>query len=293
MANTVHKLKQVGEDIKSSWFFRAWALFWIVAVILGFIALVIFGGTATEAQKHLDSVFWWENASSVYYPRFHFRVEPQYETLLDVQCFFQNKRIDTADCVSWSGNPYPPGSCLAVTAETIQLFQSGKERFHDDFIFCNVTTLPASNNTNSLIAWELENPQLNIAVDPGSYAALWMAPTPNTWIVLSKAEAYFDKKPIDLWSRSMIYHSTANTPGIYSVTVSINGFGLFRISRQSFYSPWRAFADIGGFAFFIFCFHTALMIIIGLCLPASSTFLEPAGGEQKSLSVTSEGYTKM
>jgi len=291
MANTSYKLKQVVDDLKTSWFFRVWALFWLVGAILGFAALIMFGGTSSEAQKHLDSTIWWENASSTYFPRFHFRVDPQYESLLTVTCDYQGTPVPNTDCTTYGGDPLPSDICLAVTADTIQVFNRFREHRRDDTIHCNITTIPQMNNTNTLIAWELEDPQLNVAIDPGSYAGLWMAPRVDTWVVLVKNVATFDKKPLNLWDRNLFYHSTGYNLGFYDVTVSLSGFGVFHFGKQSFYSPWRAFADIGGFAFFLFCFHTLTMIIIGLCLPQSSNFLE--GGE-RSLSITSEQqYTKM
>jgi len=93
----------------------------------------------------------------------------------------------------------------------------------------------------------------------------------------------------------LVYHSTATVYGQYNVTVSLQGFGIFHFEKMSIYSPWRAFGDIGGVAFFLLLAHTLAMAIIGMCFTNNSSFLSKSNASGISGSIhDNEGqYAKM
>jgi len=284
------------EDLKSSWYFRMWLLFWIPCGLLAFICLIILGNISRKNQHHEDTKIWWENASMIDYPQFHFRLPESSGSIGAVNCAFDGgNSLDTQPCESWEG--YSPGDisqCVAVKTAGCAVTNNFKDRPWQETIQCNVTAF-SPINASLLLAWEIEDYNTNANVGGNSYASIWIAPTTNAHIQLSKSITTFDHKPFNLWFRQLVYHSTVHQFGTYSVQIEMPGMGVFHYDKMNMYNPWRAVGDIGGFAFFVFLLHVAVMIIFGVCLTNNSTYLSQSTTTVLSGSIHDNdgAYTKM
>lgn len=295
MANTRLKFSQIMEDIKSSWYFRFWLLLWIPCMLVAFICLIILGNISRQNQNHEDTKIWWQNVSYVDYPQFHFRLPENEGSIAFVECLYDgNVNVKTQLCQPWHGVVPDISQCIAVASASYGVSNSWKDSPWQETIHCNVTAV-SPKNVSLLMAWEIEDPNVNIDVGGNAAAAVWVAPTTNAHIQLFKSVTTWDKKPLNLWYRQLVYHSTVSVVGQYSVAIEIASFGIFHYDKMSMYNPWRAVGDIGGFAFFVGLVHTAAMIIIGLAMANSSTFLNQsnASGVSGSIHDNNGAYTKM
>jgi len=295
MANTRLKFSQMVEDIKSSWYFRFWLVLWIPCFLLAFICLIILGNISRKNQHHEDTKVWWENTSYINYPQFHFRLPENEGSIAGINCVYdQNQQLHTQLCEPWHGQVPDISQCIAVASASYGVGNSFKDSPWQETIQCNVTAI-SPKNVSLLMAWEIEDPQTNIDVGGNAAAAIWVAPTTNAQIQLFKSVTTWDKKPLNLWYRNLVYHSTVSVLSQYSVTIQIAGFGVFHYEKMSMFNPWQAVGDIGGFAFFVGLAHTAAMIIIGLVMSNSSTFLNQsnASGVGGNIHDNNGAYTKM
>jgi len=289
MGETMHKMKQVADDLKASWYFRFWLLSAIVFFFVGFSCLIILGAQSTHAKKEPTSYVWLENAKSLNYPRFHFRTNNGM-TITNVSCSHNIiQSIGTGMCSLWNGYQPPMSQCWAVYAESIIVVNNPDHEFFDFGVNCNVTTIGNSTNVGNLIAWEMEGD--NAVIGPDSYAATWVAPTNHAWILLQKGVSLVNKKTtVNDWVRKLQYQTTVSVPGVYNVRIIIEDFGVFHIDVTNGYNAWRALGDIGGFGFSMVLFHTGLMILIGLCFYNNASFLKSGGEEGHHQNIPSSEY---
>jgi len=295
MANTKLKITQIMEDIKNSWYFRFWLLFWIPCGLMAFVALIILGNISRQNQHHEDTKIWWENASEVYYPRFHFRLPENEGSIAGVNCVYDGTQtLSHSTCQSWRGLNMDISQCVALDSQGFGVQNSMKDSPWQETIQCNVTAV-SPTNTSLLLAWEIEDYSTNADVGGNSYASIWIAPTTNAHVGLSKSVTTFDHKPLNLWFRNLVYHSTVSEYGTYTVTIEMMSFGIFHYDKMNMYNPWRAVGDIGGFAFFVTLLHIAMMLIVGVCLSNTSTFLSQSSAVAVSGSIhdNTGTYTKM
>jgi len=78
-----------------------------------------------------------------------------------------------------------------------------------------------------------------------------------------------------------------NYTPIFSVFLFLSSSSTFGIVELGIYNGWRALGDIGGFAFALVLFQTAIMLIIGLCFYNNSSFLKK--GEESGHNVVPSG----
>jgi len=282
---TTHKLKQIAEDIKASWYFRFWLLSGIVLFFIGFSCLIILGARSTKADKDPNSIVWFESATSMIYPRFHFRVNNGM-VITNVSCHHFLNIVPTGLCDLHHGIQPSFAECQAVYGETVEIVYNPEHEMFDMGISCNITTTGNDPLYGTMIAMSLEGE--NMIVGPDMTHSLWIAPTDEAWVLLTKGVSKLNKKTVvNDWTRKLVYQSTVSVPGFYHVRVIIEDFGIFHIDTEDVYNGWRAIGDIGGFAFALVLFHTAIMIIIGLCFYNNSSFLKK--GEESGHSVPSGG----
>jgi len=275
MGETKHKLKQLVEDLKSSWYFRFWILSSLAVGIVGFVCLIILGAQSTHARIDPASTVWFENASSIYYPRFHYRAKDGM-VITNVSCHHFLASVETGLCEPFHGYLPPLTECVAVFSQTIEIVNSPEHEFFDMGVSCNVTTEGNSTEVGNLIAFEIEGENYYI-IGPDPIPSLWIAPTDRAFVILSKGVTKVNKKTsINNWARTLQYQSTVSRNGYYNLKTLISDFGVFHIDVQNTYDGWKAIGDIGGFGFSLVLFQTLFMIIIGLCFYNNSAFLRKA-----------------
>jgi len=274
MAATIDSFRFILYDVKYSWWFRFWALFWIVGVVLSFVALGVLGRRADMAGKENDNRIWFENSTKLYFPRFHFRIPPDSVgvTYINTVCTHDGLHVQTYDCQAWDGIVPSRSICIALGADAFFASNTWDHPRFDARIDCFLNTTVPPTQEDHLIAWEMEGD--NHATGGESLASMWVAPNDNAWILIRNDKIGFNGREFNDWERKLVYHTTTRTPGEYHISTIIRSFFIQHIEQGNSFSGWRALGDVGGFAYFVVILHSIIMaLIIGICFSNNSKFL--------------------
>jgi len=279
-------VRAIIDDIKHSWYFRIYAFFWLFFALFTFSVLIILGQQSTRAQKEPVFLFWRENATSINFPRFRFRLNNHADTFNQtVVCYFERKPLATVPCASRSGTtPEPMTKCQAVASDGVVAENQVRGHFLEKVIMCGFTTTYQPDATeNLLVSFELEGEHIaNFGAN--AYSSMFVAPNNNTWILLEKSYITFEGKPErEEWEREIVYHTTVSQPGQYRIFISINRFWVIHGEQTNDYDGWMALGEIGGFGYFLFLMHALVMILAGICLNNDAKTLK--GGNDGYVSV--------
>lgn len=269
---TIEKAKQIAQDLSSSWYFRFWALFWLISALVSFSALIILSEQAKTAQNQEDIQTWFENASSINFPRFHFRMDHHSnEVFSNMQCTFQGAILQNQPCSNWFNFTPPQNQCQAIWADGLSSPNDWAKQ--DNRIFCSILTFGAGTDGNLEMAFELEGRGV-FSMTGEAFSSVWFAPNNNAWIMLEKS-ILTDKRHtgIQLWQNTLLYHSTLFQPNFYNVTVIMGSHFVRHFEPKDNYNGWMTVADIGGVGFFMVVIHGLAMIIFGLFFTNNSSFL--------------------
>jgi len=271
-------IRAIVDDIKHSWYFRVYGFFWIFFAIFTFAVLIILGQQSTAAQNEPTFLFWRENATSINFPRFHFRINNLVDTFnQSVVCSFNGQILATVPCSSWKGTTHPLNRCQAVAAENT-IAENQYRKFEERRIFCSFTTnYQTATTDNLMVSFELEGEHIaNFGAN--AYSSMWLAPNNNTWILLNKGYiTFFGHPEREEWERELVYHSTVSQPGFYQVSILINRFWVVHGEQSDQYTGWMALGEIGGFGYFFLLLHTLVMMLAGICLNNDTKFLSGDG----------------
>jgi len=274
---TIERVKQIAHDFGSSWYFRFWALFWLIAVLVTFSAMVILSKQARSSQQNKDIEMWVENASSIQFPRFHFRMDHHgSEVFENLQCVFENTILPNQVCQPFHGFQPPNNQCIALWADSITAYNDFNR--DDVRIMCTIETLGSGAQGNLIMAFDLEGDHV-VGFTGGAFESTWFAPNDMAWIMLEKnlLRASKTEPKLELWQKTLLYHSTASSPNFYNVTVIIGSFWVNHFDPKVTYNGWMTVGNIGGVAFFMVCIQAIAMVIFGIFLSNNSTFLNGTG----------------
>jgi len=275
MTATIDSLRFILYDIKYSWWFRFWGLLWIVGVIVTFVALGVLGHRADIAGKENDNRIWYENATTMNFPRFHFRIAPDAPdiTYTATVCSHNGFVLPTFDCTSFEGYTPLRSVCVGIHADSFSASNSWNAPRFDGRIDCFLNTSEtAIDHEDHLIAFEMEGD--NHATGGDSLASVWVAPTDNAWILLRNDKIGFGGMEFNDWSRKLIYHTSTRHRGEYHISVIIGSFFIRHIEQGNSFSGWRALGDVGGFGYFMVILHSIIMsLVVGICFTNNSKFL--------------------
>jgi len=284
------KVQDIISDLKSSWYFRFWALLWVVFFILGFVALGILGNRSANTTMQKDGKIWWQNNKSMYLPRFHFHTgigpnsPPGNEIINNISCSYNHQPVQTGVCQSYGGVVPDLFHCVAVYGDQIEVFESNSGR-PDEMaelgIACNITVMGNITGMGTMIAFGLEGQDNYIAIsDP--HTALWIHPTTYSMIALTRERAKVHGNWATMWDRQLIYMSSVTNGTFFHIRTVVNGFSEFNYDVWNLYSGWRAVGDLGGVSFFLVCIHTAVMILLGFCFSNNAVFLRKEADKKSS-----------
>jgi len=266
-------LKQIAHDIKHSWYFRVWGLSWLVFALVVFSALIILSKSSNQAAERKDVVLWVENATSIQFPVFHFRLDHRGNETFDYfQCFSQGVFLNVQPCQSWKGFTPALNTCIAWDSNTITAYNDWTREDHR--IECEMVTTGSGYEGNLMMAFEIEGE--NVYSSGGMmYSSLWVAPNDMAWVLLQKNLLQIGKSSnqVELWERDLVYHSTIQQPNIYNITIIVSSFLVKHFDPTDTYNGWMSIGDIGGVGFFMMILHTIVMIFIGLFFSNTSLFL--------------------
>jgi len=277
---TIEKVKQIAHDIVHSWYFRFWAFSWLVFSLVVFSALIILSKSAEQAEQQKDVVIWVENVTSIQFPKFHFRFDHHgNETFASFVCNAPNGvPLTPGPCTFWKGFQPPMNSCLSFNSDSVTAFNDWT--LGDQRITCEIYSQGMGTDGNMMMAFELEGDNV-FAAGGNQYASIWMAPNDMEWVLLEKSllQAGKTSNQIELWERTLLYHSTIHETNFYNISVIMGSFYVTHFDPKDVYNGWMTIGDIGGVGFFMVILHTIFMIIIGLFFSNNSTFLN--GSESK------------
>jgi len=273
--NTIERVKLIISDLQSSWYFRFWALFWFISALVSFSALIILSEQAKTAQKQRDIVSWFENASSINFPRFHFRMDSHHsnEVFANIGCTFQGTFFTNEPCQSWREGHQPAfNQCQAIWADQITIPNDWHRE--DNRIECTIVTLGSGFDGNLIMTFELEGTDV-FSMAGEAFSGTYFAPNDRTSIILEKNILQSSKKDpvVQLWQSTLLYHSSISQPNYYNASISIGSHFVRHFEPKDAYNSWMAIGDIGGVAFFMVVIHGIAMIVFGLFLTNNSNFL--------------------
>jgi len=268
MAQLFANIRAAVDDLKSSWYFRLWAFFWIFCAIFSFAVLIVLAQRAEVARKEPLFHFWAENASTINFPRFRFRLPFEETDIIfpqDVECSWKGQFVRVVECDENKGHFHPAAKCQALQAEVI--VAENMWGAHDQRIECYFVVQYQNATVDDLmVSFELEGDHI-ATYGPNSGASIWIAPNNNSWVLLTKGFIKFEGYPVrEEWERELVYHSTVHQRGVYRVTVIINRFLVEHHDQSDNYNGWMVVGQIGGFGYFLVLLHTGMMLAVGICL---------------------------
>jgi len=267
------KFGDIVEDLKASWYFRIWAVLWLVCAIVSFVSLIIISEASRIEGEEGSLRIWFERTPNVAFPDFQI-FAPHDMKILTSQCAFMGKTVAQKGCVGWVVDTQH--SCVAFTGSSVSAFWDPKE-FSSMRIDCNITTdLTQWNRTEDmLVGWDLVNTH---PAGDNSLGPLWIAPNNLAWVLLTKKELQTKDFSGVMWDRVLSYQESQGTPGKYRIQSVMDKLFVEHYEYGTHDNGWRALGTIGGFAFFTYILHTIVMAVVGLCLDNDSHFLNPVGG---------------
>jgi len=281
--DTITRIQQIVSDLKQSWYFRVWALAWFTLALVVFSGMIILSKESSQAQKEQDIALWVENVTHIQFPRFHIRMDHRGNEIFagNPVCTFGNNSVtlNTAPCQSWMGFQPPQNQCIAFNSDSMVALNDWSRG--DQRISCEAITQGAGLNGNLMMAFEFEGENV-YSFGALAYASTWFAPNDMTWILLQKNVLQQTKNhpTQELWESNLLYHSTQATPNVYNFTVIMSSFFVRFYQPRNMYNGWMAVGSIGGVGFFMACLHTLFMILIGLVLANTSSFLSNSHHER-------------
>jgi len=260
-----HRLRLIGEDLKTSWYFRIWGFLWCVTLLLTFQALISLSLRSSEAERNKSLVFWIENATELEFPRFRiaFHEDEVGQTFTSAPFCEHGKGplLITLPC----DKTLDRSKCFVVSTDGQYVQNTPEARRGASRITCTFNTT-ATNTTgrNVVLSWNFEN-----ATSP----SIFFEPraSPGAWILLKKIE--IGTTGVSHWEKELVYHSMVSTPGSYVVSAVIDSFRVEHFDIEDTYNGFMAVGEIGGFGFFMVFLHTFLMILLGFCFDNNSKFL--------------------
>jgi len=288
MGALIENAKLIIDDLKSSWYFRLWSFFWVVCAVTVFASLIILGKRTTIDTEHKEAHVWFENATSITFPRFHIRVHDYWNQQTDGQimagktCYHNSAIVPYKPCPAVGNNPVPPSNkCFSIWADTLDpATNTGGSYFNQDTIFeCNITTTGSEFDTNSMLVWETEG--VGISSYGGATHSVYIGANSDAWVLLDKEIAYIHGQgDTTFWNKNLVYRSSNSTAGLYIIKILIGTFEVPHFFIQDAYNPWMGVGDVGGFAFFTLILHTIVMMLLGICMENDSRFLKGDGGHR-------------
>jgi len=256
------KFGVVGDDLKHSWYFRIYSLFWVVCVLTGFAALIIFGGRSAEFTKENSWRLWIEKLPAVPYPMFQFQTTSDEPTNVigAPRCSHSGLIVHYQEC----SNGLPITKCVLIdpgNAVAAPLMNDLTCKFN----------VSAPTSADKMITFSI------VDKDITSFGVnqLFITPTQNALVELDLATIKPFKGPArNAWSKRLTYKSSAEAGNDFNIDIEIGQFDIFHYEQTDFYTGWMAAADVGGAAFFLVILHTIVMGLISLCLENNSKYLK-------------------
>jgi hypothetical protein len=273
MPHFFDRFSVIVHDLKSSWYFRVWAVLWAICAVFVFVSLIILGARSTEADREQNWTYWRENATQIEFPGFHFRIEDPTQTITASWCNHAGVALSLVAC-SYGGSS---SNCFKVDTTGIIAINKWGEPVSNTQIDCFINTTGYGLQDNLMLAWALD-PHSGYSSNP-YHQVNYIGPDQGAYVFLEK-EIVKPMHALDngdtfltFWRRRVHYESTVKVNGQYYVSTAIETFGVGHFEQKDIYNGWMAMGDVGGFAFFLLILHTIVMLGLGVFLANDSKFL--------------------
>jgi len=267
----VVRSQAIQDDLKHSWYFRIWALLWLLCAVLVFSALIILGGRSSEMQKEPSWRPWIKKVDEIEFPSFTVQTMPNetFDFIFTKQCTYSpngqhSLLIPTSACDGES-----EAQCTLFDAAEVYATPTNN-RISCEF---NITSPVGTDRTLLFTAVQTaENSQTpELYIQPTANAQITVQPT-ITKETGKKAETH--------WDIRLNYKSSIIENEFFIIEIVVGNFNVFHFEEDAWYDGWMSAGEIGGFAFFLYILHTMAMLIVGIFLENNSTFL--AGSTERS-----------
>jgi len=264
---TLDKLKQIGHDIKNSWYFRFWGILWAIGVIVTFAAFV-----AVIATDRRVNETWMDFSTTMTIPNFHFRVDHlSSQTFIgNINCNFNGIPLYPQQCNRPEDSDMTKCQAIHPTQPAVMIRGDRTQRTVNCTFLTNGT-----GPEGDIMAFELEGDHIFSQTDGMGDTATWFGPNSMTWLIMKKRVFQWKSFEVDVWDTVPIYHSTIFQQNNFSAAVMIGEFLVMHINPREMYSGWVVFGAVGGTGFFMTILASIIMIIVGIFLNNNSTFLNP------------------
>jgi len=269
MGETIEKLKQIGFDIKNSWYFRAWGVLWVVGALITIIALSLL----IHSDRKVNET-WFSFSQTMAIPNFHFRVDrSSSQNFVNMNCEFNGQPLQWVQCERPEDANTDMCRAIHPTQPAVAIHGDRLQRTINCQFMTNGTTGPDGD----IMAFELEGAPGDFIfqqTDGAGDTATWFFPNSMLWLIMKKRTFEFNKDiTVQIWDTTPIYHSTIFQPNNFNVSVMIGEFLVMNIQPKEMYSGFLVFGAIGGVSFSMLIISTIVMIILGFFLSNNSTFL--------------------
>jgi len=275
------RIRQIAHDFQHSWYFRLWAVVWLVCALTVFSGLIILSKYAEKNNKYQDVEQWVENMSSINFPHVHFHLDPRgNEVFVSSVCTDSNgNNIPQVACDFHHGGSPAQNICVAFVSENVVASQHPNYPNQGGMFFCTLQTAGVGYNGN-MMNFGVEGPRV-FEWNGAAYQGLTFFPNDMTWMMLKKT--YFQRERhgdiVEIWDSQVMYHSSLHQNwNFYNVSVVMGDFFVDHLTQRDEFTGWMTVGSIGGVAFFMTVLHTIVMIIIGCLFTNNSTFLNGKEG---------------
>jgi len=263
VGESFYDISNIIEDLKHSWYFRIWTGLAFVAVVFGFVALIILGSRQNGPFLR-DYVI---KSEKILFPPFSlsYAGEQSNFTFSAVDCKFNNDSIKQTNCTT-EGNE----TCLQFTPDVYAVVNK-KETYA---LKCNLGFEQAEQG--DMIAYQING--LKELADYGE-EEVYVSIGQRAWIYLHLTVFWKSDQPTVEYTRNLVYHGATADLTSMELEVHISSFKTFNYVEATWYDGWSSNAAIGGFWCFIYFFFYLCMIGVGFVFGNNSRFLR--GGSVK------------
>jgi len=264
------KGQMISEDLKHSWYFRIWALLWLLCALLAFSALIILGGRSAEMAKEPGWRSWMQKETEINFPLFQIKTlsNETFDFIQTFRCKHVSSGIELL---------IPTSACDGKSEAQCILFDTAGVNATPDNneILCefNITSPVGEDRTIEFLAMQTadERPPPSLFIQPTANAQIVVQPT----IMQAKGE-----KQETHWDARLNYKSSVQENTFFMIQIIMGSFTVMHFEEDAWYDGWMSLGEVGGFAFFLYILHTIAMTLVGFFLENNSTFL--AGNSERT-----------
>lgn len=279
--------KQILDDLKHSWYFRVWAVTWLVCAIVALVAMAYYANRESENREAQGLRLFVTQPDFITFPDFTFSVpDDATYTITNAVCYCKNdpNRIMRAQpCPNTSLNKC--SSFVSPVNNVCNVFKGSRLDLASNQIRCEVNTTVPPANSDNLLSFALQNSATSVMTNnPGSY--VYVTPTERAWILLTKSQLTTDGNLYDNWARSLSYLTTVTVPGHFVVSLVLNSDQVQKFEGKDWFTGWISAGQLGGFVFLLYLIHKVFMFLVGFIFTNDSVFLAGPGGYKQDNEVT-------